>query len=270
MPGERFDLAGKTVFITGPARGIGAETARQLARKGAKLALAGLEPDLLASLAASLGGPSAWFEADVRDVAQLESAVAGTVDRFGGIDVIIANAGIAPIGTFGSIDPADFEDTIQVNLLGVWRTIRAALPHLVERRGYVLPVASLAAVLHLPMMAAYAAAKAGVSAMADSLRLEVEPTGTRVGVAYFAFIDTDMTRRALREAEALRPPAGRPLRPRLLPVRVAGRAIVRGIERRKRWIVAPGYGLAALAAPAIAQRLAEATTRRIWKSGAPG
>jgi NAD(P)-dependent dehydrogenase (short-subunit alcohol dehydrogenase family) len=262
---ERFDLAGKTVLISGPARGIGAETARQLVGKGAKVALAGLEPDRLASLAASLGPEAAWFEADVRDADQLRAAVAGTVDRFGGIDVVVANAGIAPVGTFSSIDPTEFEETIQVNLLGVWRTIRAALPHVVERRGYVLAITSMAAVIHLPLMAPYAAAKAGVSAMSDSLRIEVEPTGTRVGVAYFGFVDTDMTRKALGETEELRPPARRMPSPRLLPVRVAGRAIVRGIERRARRIVAPRYGLAALAAPALSQRLAEATARWAWR-----
>jgi NAD(P)-dependent dehydrogenase (short-subunit alcohol dehydrogenase family) len=266
MSRHRFDLAGRTVFISGPARGIGAETARQLARKGANLALAGLEPKLLAALSESLGERAAWFEVDVRDATQLHAAVTGTVDRFGGIDVVIANAGIAAVGTLASIDPAEFEDTIQVNLLGVWRTIRAALPSVVERHGYVLAMASLAAVVHLPMMAAYAAAKAGVSAMADSLRLELERTGTRVGVAYFGFIDTDMTRDAMRDPAVASLPdrARRALIPKPLPVRIAGSAIVRGIEQRKRWIVAPRYGLAALAAPAIFQRLAEATARRAW------
>jgi NAD(P)-dependent dehydrogenase (short-subunit alcohol dehydrogenase family) len=178
----RFDLRGRTVLISGPARGIGAETARQLARKGARLALVGLEPELLQGRVQELGPDrTACFEADVRDFVALQAAVRGAVERFGGIDVVVANAGIAPVGTVAEIDPADFERTLQVNLLGVWRTVRAALPHVIERRGYVLSVASLAAMVHLPLMAPYATAKAGVHAFSDALRMEMKPLGVDVG-----------------------------------------------------------------------------------------
>jgi NAD(P)-dependent dehydrogenase (short-subunit alcohol dehydrogenase family) len=194
--------------------------------------------------------------------------VDGVAGRFGGIDVVIANAGIAAIGTVAGMDPDEFEAVIEVNLLGAWRTIRAALPHVVRRRGYVLQIASLAAVIHLPLMAPYAAAKAGVSAMADSLRMELEGTGTKVGVAYFGFIDTDMTRDALRDAATrqLTPTARRVLAPRPLPVQRAGRAIVKGIERRARWIVLPRYALPPLIAPAPFQLIAEAVARRMGVS----
>ena len=101
-----------------------------------------------------------------------------------------------------SIDPAAFERTIEVNLLGVWRTVRACLPHVIERRGYVLVIASLAAAFHAPGMAAYAASKAGAEAFADSLRVEVTHLGVDVGVGYFAFIDTDMVRGARRPSGA--------------------------------------------------------------------
>ena len=93
-----------------------------------------------------------------------------------------------------STDPAAFERTIEINLLGVWRTVRAALPHVIERQGYVLVIASLAAAVHGPGMAAYSASKAGAEAFADSLRVEVKHLGVDVGVGYFAFIDTDMVR----------------------------------------------------------------------------
>ena len=92
-------LSGKVVFITGPARGIGAETARLLAARGARLSLAGLEPERLAELASELGEGHAWFECDVTDQPSLVRAVAGTVETLGGIDVVIANAGIACNGT---------------------------------------------------------------------------------------------------------------------------------------------------------------------------
>jgi NAD(P)-dependent dehydrogenase (short-subunit alcohol dehydrogenase family) len=261
----RYALRDKVIFITGPARGIGAETARQLARKGAKLALVGLEPERLARLAAELPSEALWHEADVRDLAELEKATARTLERFGRIDVAVANAGIAPVGTVETMDPVEFEAVIQVNLLGVWRTLRATVPHVRPRRGYLLSIASLAAVIHLPMMSAYAAAKAGVSAMADVLRMELEGTGTKVGVAYFGFIDTDMTRGAYDGpvVEHVRRGRGKRLLPSPLPVAVAGAAIVEGIERRSRSIVVPKRARAALATPNVSQRVAEAGIRRV-------
>jgi len=261
-----LDLAGRTVLISGPARGIGAETAVQVARRGANLALAGLEPDRLRDLTARIGSDrAAWFAADVRDWASLENAAVGTVERFGRIDVVVANAGIAPVGLVRTIDPSDFERTIDVDLLGVWRTVRVALPHVLERRGHVLAVASMAAAVHLPLMAAYASAKVGVSAFVDSLRMELDGTGTTVGCAYFSFIDTDMTRSALEEPDArvARRAGGRAFHPRPLPVERAGRAIVRGIERRSRWIVLPRSHRMAVFAPGPFQRILEVGARRL-------
>src|SRR6187431_3157810 len=181
---------GKTVFITGAARGLGAETARRVAARGANVALVGLEPEELARVAAQCGSNAAWFECDVTDT----DALARAVERFGGIDVVMANAGIAPGGMVRSTDPAAFERTIEVNLLGVWRTVRATLPHVIDRQGYVLVIASLAAAIHGPGMAAYSASKAGAEAFANSLRSEVRHLGVDVGVGYFSFIDTDMVR----------------------------------------------------------------------------
>src|SRR4051794_20818513 len=146
-----WDLSGKTILITGAARGIGAETARQLRAKGARLSLVGLEPELLEQRAAELGGETAWFEADVADLDALTSAAEATVERFGGIDAVVANAGIAGGGPVATMDPEAFERIIEVNLLGVYRTLRACLPHVTARGGYVLPVASLAAAMHGPM-----------------------------------------------------------------------------------------------------------------------
>jgi NAD(P)-dependent dehydrogenase (short-subunit alcohol dehydrogenase family) len=250
------------VLITGAARGIGAEAARQLYGRGAQLSLVGLEPEELERRAAELGPRAAWFEADVTDWNALGGAVQGTLERFGGIDVVIANAGIAPVGTIGAIDPEAFERTIEINLLGVWRTVRATLPHVVARRGYVLPIASLAAALHMPLMAHYAAAKAGVEAFCDSLRIEVRHTGTRVGVGYFGFIDTDMTRTAFDApaAQPLRQATPGPFRT-WAPVSDAGRAIVRGVERRANKVWAPGYVLPALWLRGVLQPLLERGTR---------
>src|SRR3954447_6212593 len=136
-----WDLTGRAVLVTGAARGIGAETARRLAARGARVALVGLGPAELERVAGDCPG-AVFFEADVTDRDALAAAVEGTVAAFGGIDVVIANAGIGTVGFARSIDPAAFERVLEVNLLGVWRTVRACLPHVIERRGYVLTIAS--------------------------------------------------------------------------------------------------------------------------------
>jgi NAD(P)-dependent dehydrogenase (short-subunit alcohol dehydrogenase family) len=250
--GSRSSVSGKVVLVTGAARGIGAATARALAQRGARVALVGLEPEQLVALAAELGDQAAWFEADVTGQAALDAAVAGTVERFGGIDVVVANAGIAPLGTVTTLAPEAFARTIEVNLIGVYRTIRTALPHVIERRGYVLPIASLAAALHLPMMAPYAASKAGVEAFADSLRVELAPKGVAVGCAYFSFIDTDMVREAQGHPATQ---TGGGLLGGVAPLEDAIAVIVDGIERRARRVYAPRWVGAALWARGVLQPL---------------
>ena len=191
---SRFDVAGRTVFITGAARGIGAGAAQRLHAAGANVALVGLEPELLEDVAGRLGARAAWFEADVTDYEALQAAVEGTIARFGAIDVAIANAGIQFMGRMATMPREQFERTLEVNLMGTWRTDRAVLDEIVRNRGYLLNIASLAAASHAPLMGAYTASKAGVEAMTDALRVEVAPSGARVGCAYFGFIDTDLVK----------------------------------------------------------------------------
>ena len=171
------------VMITGAARGIGAESAKQLLRPRPR----GRARRPRARPSSRRARPS-WApraprrsSATSRDRVALERGVAQIVERFGGIDVVIANAGVATVGTVAAMDPDEFERVVEVNLLGVYRTVQAALPHVTERRGYVLVVASLAAAVHAGMMANYAMAKAGAEAFANSLRTELAPHGTDVG-----------------------------------------------------------------------------------------
>ena len=259
MAGERWNLEGRTVLITGAARGIGAETARLLAARGANVSLVGLEPEALARVAAQCGPRAAWLEADVRDLEALEAAVESTVERFGGIDAVIANAGIGPMGVLRSIDPAAFEATIDVNLLGVWRTIRACLPQLIERRGYVLVVSSGAAASHAPGMGAYAASKAGIEALANCLREEVRHLGVDVGCAYFLFVDTELVAGADAHPAFEGMPERRPriLRKKHSLPKVAEK-VARGLEERRTWVVVPGWFRAVLLLRGPLQRLARA------------
>jgi NAD(P)-dependent dehydrogenase (short-subunit alcohol dehydrogenase family) len=259
-----YPIAGKTVLITGAARGIGAETARRLASKGARVSLVGLEPEELERVAGQCGPEAIWFETDVTDWDALERAVSGTVERFGGIDVVMANAGIASGGLVRLTDPAAWERVIEVNLIGGWRTVRTCLPHVIERKGYILPVASLAAAAHAPVMSAYSASKAGIEAFADSLRGEVAHHGVDVGVAYFSWIATDMVAGsdATVAAGMLRGRMRGPLA-KTYPLSVAIDAVEKGIETRAMRVVAPGWARGLLA---LRNFIPAATLRQMRKA----
>ncbi|KAA9161049.1 SDR family oxidoreductase [Amycolatopsis acidicola] len=190
------NVKGKVVLITGAARGIGAGLAERLAAQGAKVALVGIEAEEQQKVADRIGPAAHAWEADVTDWDALETATAGVVEHFGRIDIVIANAGIATTGFVRSIDRAAFEKVLEVDLLGVWRTFRVTLPHVIESKGYLLAISSLAAITHAPGMANYAAAKAGVEAFCNSLRAEVAHLGVKVGVAHPTWIRTDLVESA--------------------------------------------------------------------------
>ena len=244
------DLAGRRVLITGAARGIGAALAERLHERGARVAVMGLEEELLASVAARCGD-GWWAPCDVTDREAVEDAVERAVDELGGLDVVVANAGVAAQLPIIGGDPAVMERTLAVNVLGVYYTLRAAGPHISHPGGYALPIASVAAALHLPLMGAYCTSKAGVEALGNALRIELRPTGARVGVAYFAEIDTDMTSRGFgTEAAGVLSSNFRAVM-RVAPLHVAIDALERGITRRARRVVAPRS-----AAPLLPLRMA--------------
>jgi NAD(P)-dependent dehydrogenase (short-subunit alcohol dehydrogenase family) len=259
---RRYDVAGRTVFITGAARGIGAATARRLHAAGANVSLVGMEPEQLAALAESLGPRAAGFEADVTDYDALLAAVDGTIRCFGRIDVAIANAGIQFMGRMATMPREHFERTLQVNLIGTWRTDRAVLDEIVRNRGYLLNISSLSAASHTPLMGAYTASKAGVEAMTDCLRVELAHTGARVGCAYFGFIDTDLVKASFAHRSTAGLTATLPkfiAQPAPLPVAID--AIEKGVARRSARLWAPRYVGGALALRGIVQPLMELQLR---------
>lgn len=258
-------LAGKVVLITGAARGIGAETARRAAARGARLSLVGREPERLAALAAELGDGHAWFDADVTDQAALDRAVAGTVDALGGIDVVFANAGIASNGTVAVTPVEALVRTVEVNLIGVMRTISATLPHVTARRGYYLLMSSASALAPLPAMAPYSASKIAVERYGDVLRLELAHKGVDVGVAHPSWIDTDLVRDQQREMSTFNRTLAKLPGPfgKVTPLAEAVDAMIDAMERRRRKVFVPkSLGAFAAARQLFTSALAERATRK--------
>ena len=246
-------VAGKVVLVTGASRGIGAETARLLARRGARVAAVGLEPDELERVAADCPGGIA-VEADVSDGAAVAAAVERTVAELGGLDVVVANAGIGTFSFVRHANPDEWARTVDVNLMGTFRTVHAALPQLIERRGYVAMVSSVAAIVGAPGMSAYCASKAGVDALAAVLRVESAHLGVDVGIAYFRFVRTGMVGMVpgvgTDEEEAKR----RPLQ-QVHTAEQAAATVVDGVERRATTMTLPGWIPALLAARGVVQPL---------------
>ena len=230
---SRVSLDGRVAVVTGAARGVGELLARKLSARGARVALVGLEAEELKRVSERLRGESDHWYADVTDHEAMARVAREVKERFGKVDIVVANAGVASGGPFADSDPVAWRRVIEVNLIGSAVTARAFLPALLESRGYLLQIASLAAITPAPMMSAYCASKSGVEAYAHSLRAEVGHKGVRVGVGYLSWTDTDMVRGADQD-EVMRE-----LRQRLpwpsnktYPLGPAVERIVAGIERR--------------------------------------
>lgn len=201
------DLLGKKLVVTGAARGIGEKVARLAAARGARVTVIGLEADRLRALADELGPTAVWREADVRDGAALRSAIDEAADVMGGIDLVVANAGVVAYGTVRQTDETSFERVLDINLNGVFRTLKYATPHLERSRGHVLVVASALSFMPLAAMASYGASKAAAELLALTYRQEVAHLGVTVGLVHPSWIDTDLVRGA--EADLLLPGAAR-------------------------------------------------------------
>lgn len=240
-----FALPDKVILITGASGGIGAACARAFHAAGARLVLTDVTLAPVAALAADLGAERTLALAlDVTDRAAADTVVAEAVRRFGGIDMVFANAGIAgdPPTTIANMDERMFEKVIEVDLLGVWRTVRACLPQIIERRGHVLITASIYAFMNGVINAPYAMSKAGVESFGRALRGELAGTGATAGVLYPGWVDTAIARVAFggnataTELVVMAFPA--PLRRPITPETVAT-AVVRGVERRAARIIVP-------------------------------
>jgi short-subunit dehydrogenase len=266
----RRSLTDQVLLVTGAARGIGEHTARAAAARGGRLALVGLEPERLAALAAELD--AVWFAADVTDQAELAAAVAGAVEAYGRLDAVVANAGVANRGTVAVGDVEALVRTVEVNLVGVVRTVAATVPHVIASRGYFLLVSSAAAFAAVPGMAAYCASKAGVEQFGNALRLELAHHGVGVGTAHPSWVDTDLVRDAQADLPAfdaalrrMPPPFGS-----VTSVQTCAKAFVDAIERRRRKVFVPrSVGALSAMRSALLGPVGEAVVRRQARTSVP-
>jgi NAD(P)-dependent dehydrogenase (short-subunit alcohol dehydrogenase family) len=239
-----FDPNGKVALVTGAARGIGFETARQLHLRGASVAVLDLDAERAGEAAERIGPRAIGLAADVTDAGAMMASVAEVVERLGGVDLAIANAGIAQknFTTVRSISGEEWERVFEVDMLGVWRTARAALPQIVARRGHLVVVSSVYAFANGFGNTPYAVAKAGVESLGRALRVELAPHGASATVAYFGWVDTKLVQDAFDQPDGDRV---RDLSPDFLLKRItpdeAAAGLLRGIESRAPRVFVPKW-----------------------------
>ena len=233
---------GQVVLITGAASGIGAATALEVLAQGGVPVLVDCDAEPLAAMAARCGGAVLHLVADVTDLPAMEQVAAQTLARHGRMDVVFANAGVAAFGPVALVDPQAWKRCVEVNVFGVFNTVRAALPALMQARGYVLINASVSSFAHPPVVSAYAASKSAVEAMGNSWRIELASHGVDVGVVYAGTVRTPLlTEGALHPGFVrLHAATPAPLNRETSP-QDAARVIVRGMQARKGRIWIPGW-----------------------------
>lgn len=240
-----YHVTGKVVLITGAARGIGNAMARQLRAKGARIVVVDLHQEDVDRAVEELGGEGAaiGFAADVTDRGAMQRVVAQSVESFGGVDVVIANAGIVSrAATLASMGTETFDRILDVDTNGVVNTVQAALGQVIERRGQVVVISSVMAFANGAGSIPYAMSKAAVEVLARALRVELAPLGASATSVHFGFIDTDMVQRALDTdpvVSGVLKALPSPLRRRLKPEQAAA-AVVAGIESRAPRVITPG------------------------------
>lgn len=254
-------VADRQVVITGASSGIGAALAREVARRGGRLVLAARRRDRLDALVRSLrraGAVAYPVACDVTRRDQVRGLIEQARARLGRIDVLVNNAGISAYGATERTTIADFERLFAVNLLGPWHGMAEVIP--VMRRqggGVIVNVASVAALHGVPYLGAYAASKAALVALTQSLRAELAADGIRLLIAYPGYTETEIYARERRLGGARRPRGGYASADRV------ARAIVRGIERGRHELVLSGGGRALAALKRLAPPLADVVMRRV-------
>ncbi len=262
-------VAGQRVILTGASEGIGRALALELARRGARVALAARDAQRLESVAnecRALGAQALGVPTDIASDEDCRWLLTETLRAFGGVDTLVHNAGITMWSRFDALRDLDvFERLMQVNYLAPVRLTALALPHLKQSRGLIVAVASLAGLTGVPERSGYAASKHAMIGFFDSLRIELAGSGVDVSVIAPDFVASEIHKRAIG-------PDGEPLgaspmmRSRIMTAEVCAARIVRAIERRERLVLMSARGRLGrwlkLLAPGLVDRIAARAIRQ--------
>jgi meso-butanediol dehydrogenase / (S,S)-butanediol dehydrogenase / diacetyl reductase len=184
-------LDGKVAIVSGGGTGIGAATARVFAREGARVVVTGRRAEPLQAVAAEIDGRA--VAGDTSDDDHVRAAVAAARDAFGGLDVVVANAGLGFGGAAADVDDERWQQTLDVNLTGAFRLVRAAIPSLVERGGgSIVLVSSVSALVSGTDGAAYVTSKAAMLGLARSIAVDYGPSGIRANALCPGWVETPM------------------------------------------------------------------------------
>ena len=242
------DLQGKIVLITGASSGIGAALGREVARRGAKVALAARRVDRIEALAKEIregGGEALAIPCDVRQEADLEQATRRVREELGGIDVVVANAGFGVLGRFEELSVDDVKRQFETNVYGMMRTLQATLADIKRARGCVALIGSVSGYLSAPELAAYNMSKAAVRALADTLRVELAGDGVAVLHVAPGFVQSEIGQ---VDNQGVFDPTRRDPTARLrVPTAKAAREIADAIAARRREVAVTGHGKLAVA-----------------------
>ncbi len=269
MTRASYDLTDKVVLITGGSGGIGGATGRELLRRGARLVIADIDASTPQRSAALGSDRVLGCVADVRDRVSLDEVVEQAVDRFGRVDVVMANAGLlAKAATLRNTPTADVEATLAVNVTGVVNTVAAGLPEVIRNQGQVVLISSVFAFINGMGTIPYAMSKAAVEQLGRGLRIELADHQVSVLTAYFSLVDTEMIKHGVDEDDVvleLLSTLPKPMLKRVTPASAAV-ALADGLERRSVRVVHPGLwrpvsALRGLLGPTLDARFA--TDRRI-------
>jgi NAD(P)-dependent dehydrogenase (short-subunit alcohol dehydrogenase family) len=253
-------LQDRVVLITGAASGIGAATALEVVSQGGIPVLVDCDAQPLALMAERCGPNTLHFVADVTQLTAMLDVVAQTLAVHRRLDVVFANAGVAAFGPLALVDPGAWQRCVEVNVFGVFNTVRSALPALIQQRGYVLINSSVSSFAHPPAMSAYAASKSAVEAMGNVLRIELAAHQVGVGVMYAGWVSTPLVTEGALHPGFVRLRATMPgFLNKETSVQETARAVVAAMAQRQRRIFLPSwlrilFGLRALLHMPFAER----------------